>query len=127
VSSVRVANNTTNTTMMLLYALLIMLTRIDTTVAGWVDPSSQLIPSRLITTSLIDGTEYDLVMSDEFETDGRGFADGEDRYVGQESKWRARGERVRQESEQKQPTTTNPTCNPTCNPYNATHQRLDGP
>ncbi|GMH93709.1 hypothetical protein TrVE_jg774 [Triparma verrucosa] len=54
--------------------LLIITTRIDSTVAGWVDPSSQIT----VTTSLIDGTEYDLVMSDEFETDGRGFADGED-------------------------------------------------
>ena len=84
VSSVRVAN-----TIMLL--LLIITTRIDSTVAGWVDPSSQFT----VTTSLIDGTEYDLVMSDEFETDGRGFADGEDRYVRQERETR---ERVRQEN-----------------------------
>lgn len=43
---------------------------------GWIDPDT---PEEFRTTkSLLDGSEYRLVMSDEFETPGRTFADGHD-------------------------------------------------
>lgn len=44
--------------------------------AGWIDEDT---PEALRkTTSLVDGTEYELVMSDEFNVPDRSFADGED-------------------------------------------------
>ena len=44
--------------------------------AGWVDPDS--LPEDMYTSSYHDGSTYDLVMSDEFEVDGRRFDDGHD-------------------------------------------------
>ena len=44
--------------------------------AGWIDPDSPESVKR--TRSLTDGLEYDLVMSDEFEREGRSFTDGDD-------------------------------------------------
>jgi len=44
--------------------------------AGWVDPDTA--PEKFSTKSLVDGTEYTLVMSDEFNEDGRTFNDGDD-------------------------------------------------
>lgn len=55
----------------------LLLFQLCVTDGGWVDPDSQ----NVVTTSMIDGTQYSLVMSDEFEAKGRGFADGEDRCV----------------------------------------------
>lgn len=44
--------------------------------AGWIDEDT---PKHLrTTTSLVDGTEYELVMSDEFNIPNRTFADGDD-------------------------------------------------
>eukprot|EP00957_Ditylum_brightwellii_P091026 6930240-Ditylum_brightwellii.AAC.1 len=44
--------------------------------AGWVDVDTPT--DKLTATSLIDGSEYELVMSDEFEVEGRNFKDGSD-------------------------------------------------
>ena len=44
--------------------------------SGWVDPDTPEHATR--TTSYADGTELELVMSDEFEDEGRTFHDGED-------------------------------------------------
>lgn len=43
---------------------------------GWIDPDTSL--QHLRTTSLVDGKEHQLVMSDEFEREGRTFHDGHD-------------------------------------------------
>ena len=44
--------------------------------AGWIGEDT---PTHLRTTnSLVDGTEYDLVMSDEFNVPNRTFGDGDD-------------------------------------------------
>lgn len=43
---------------------------------GWVDPDTP--ENKRTTTSFIDGTEYKLVMSDEFNVPGRTFKDGDD-------------------------------------------------
>eukprot|EP00562_Extubocellulus_spinifer_P006727 CAMPEP_0178516352 /NCGR_PEP_ID=MMETSP0696-20121128/25061_1 /TAXON_ID=265572 /ORGANISM="Extubocellulus spinifer, Strain CCMP396" /LENGTH=680 /DNA_ID=CAMNT_0020146609 /DNA_START=321 /DNA_END=2363 /DNA_ORIENTATION=- len=45
--------------------------------AGWVDPDTPEEMRRTI--SLVDNTEYDLVMSDEFNVPGRSFKDGHDK------------------------------------------------
>jgi beta-glucanase (GH16 family) len=44
--------------------------------AGWIDPDSP--PEVRTTLSYYDGKEYELIMSDEFNRDGRTFADGDD-------------------------------------------------
>ena len=44
--------------------------------SGWIDPDTP--PEFRTTKSFVDGLIYDLVMSDEFETPGRTFADGDD-------------------------------------------------
>lgn len=44
--------------------------------AGWIDEDTPL--ENRVTTSLIDGSEYQLVMSDEFNIPGRTFKDGHD-------------------------------------------------
>ena len=44
--------------------------------AGWIDPDTPDSAHSIISS---DGIKYDLVMSDEFNRDGRDFADGEDR------------------------------------------------
>ena len=64
---------------LLLYTLLLVLLLLlpTPTLSGWIDPDT---PPKLLTTkSLLDKTEYKLVMSDEFETQGRTFADGHDK------------------------------------------------
>ncbi|CAN0308956.1 unnamed protein product [Ascophyllum nodosum] len=43
---------------------------------GWIDPDTA--EENWATTSLYDGSDYELIMSDEFELDGRTFADGHD-------------------------------------------------
>jgi hypothetical protein len=43
---------------------------------GWVDEDTP--EEKRVTKSLIDGTEYKLVMSDEFNVEGRSFKDGDD-------------------------------------------------
>lgn len=43
---------------------------------GWIDPDTKEEHKKL--KNLKNGIEYDLVMSDEFEKEGRLFADGED-------------------------------------------------
>ena len=43
---------------------------------GWVDPDTKMEHKKL--TNLKSGVVYDLVMSDEFEKEGRLFADGDD-------------------------------------------------
>ena len=45
--------------------------------AGWIDPDTIMEDYTLL--GLGDGKTYELVMSDEFNKDGRKFADGEDR------------------------------------------------
>ena len=44
---------------------------------GWIDPATPV--DKRSTVGLSDGLMYDLVMSDEFNLDGRRFQDGEDR------------------------------------------------
>ena len=43
---------------------------------GWIDPDTKKEHKKLA--NLRNGIEYDLVMSDEFEKEGRLFADGDD-------------------------------------------------
>jgi len=43
---------------------------------GWIDEDTP--EDKRVTTSFIDGTKYDLVMSDEFNVPGRTFTDGDD-------------------------------------------------
>jgi len=43
---------------------------------GWIDPETLMVD--YVVKSLRDGTEYDLVMSDEFNIADRSFADGDD-------------------------------------------------
>eukprot|EP00581_Thalassiosira_minuscula_P006706 CAMPEP_0183703162 /NCGR_PEP_ID=MMETSP0737-20130205/1008_1 /TAXON_ID=385413 /ORGANISM="Thalassiosira miniscula, Strain CCMP1093" /LENGTH=764 /DNA_ID=CAMNT_0025929877 /DNA_START=135 /DNA_END=2429 /DNA_ORIENTATION=- len=49
---------------------------VTTVSAGWIDEDTP--PHLRTTTSLVDGTEYHLVMSDEFNVPNRTFADGDD-------------------------------------------------
>eukprot|EP00585_Thalassiosira_rotula_P009408 CAMPEP_0196137246 /NCGR_PEP_ID=MMETSP0910-20130528/5293_1 /TAXON_ID=49265 /ORGANISM="Thalassiosira rotula, Strain GSO102" /LENGTH=744 /DNA_ID=CAMNT_0041397683 /DNA_START=265 /DNA_END=2499 /DNA_ORIENTATION=+ len=51
-------------------------TAITVVQAGWIDEDTP--PHLRTTTSLVDGTEYHLVMSDEFNIPNRTFADGDD-------------------------------------------------
>ncbi len=44
--------------------------------AGWIDPDTVTENYKL--RSYTDGVEYDLIMSDEFEREGRSFSDGHD-------------------------------------------------
>jgi hypothetical protein len=43
---------------------------------GWVDPDTKIEDKKMLSYS--DGKMYDLVMSDEFNRDGRTFYDGHD-------------------------------------------------
>lgn len=43
---------------------------------GWIDEDTP--EDKRVTTSLVDGTQYDLIMSDEFNVEGRSFKDGDD-------------------------------------------------
>jgi beta-glucan synthesis-associated protein KRE6 len=59
-----------------LAAAAVLIGRHSSVQAGWIDPDTA--PEHLTTTSLHDGRLYDLVMSDEFNVEGRTFADGDD-------------------------------------------------
>jgi hypothetical protein len=56
--------------------LFISLSRLNGALCGWIDEDTP--KEKRTTTSLIDGSEYQLVMSDEFSEKGRTFKDGDD-------------------------------------------------
>lgn len=55
---------------------LLVLSKLDDAHGGWIDIETPL--EKRTTKSLVDGTEYELVMSDEFNVEGRSFKDGHD-------------------------------------------------
>lgn len=58
------------------YLILFTLTPFREVFGGWIDEDTP--EDKRTTTSLVDKTEYELVMSDEFNVKGRTFADGDD-------------------------------------------------
>lgn len=56
--------------------LLLAISMLRESQGGWIDPDTP--KDKRTTVSLIDGTQYDLVMSDEFNVPGRTFKDGHD-------------------------------------------------
>eukprot|EP00979_Chaetoceros_neogracilis_P013183 scaffold3712_cov234-Chaetoceros_neogracile.AAC.1 len=58
-------------------------TLVHTGSSGWVDPDTSAIFQGTAALTKGDNRQYELVFSDEFETEGRSFADGED------SRWTA--------------------------------------
>lgn len=66
-----------------LLSYLILLLPVRETLCGWVDPDTKIQFHSTVPLSEGDDREYELVFSDEFETEGRLFGDGED------SRWTA--------------------------------------
>jgi beta-glucan synthesis-associated protein KRE6 len=59
-----------------LAAAAVLIGRHSSVQAGWIDPDTA--PEHMTKISEVDGRLYDLVMSDEFNVEGRTFADGDD-------------------------------------------------
>ena len=57
---------------------LLLLIGITYTIGGWIDPDTSNDKSIRFTSSLVDGRQYGLVFSDEFNVEGRTFHDGQD-------------------------------------------------
>lgn len=57
-------------------ACLVISMTITSSFTGWIDPDTQNEHKTM--TSYTDGKQYDLIMSDEFNREGRTFKDGDD-------------------------------------------------